>query len=199
VPPQAAVLDTGPCGSPGDLPRTLRGFVITQEVAMRSLILRLAPVVAVLGLAACGSSSTPSSPASAASSSTPAASASAAAATGASDGICAQFNTQLNAITPTPPADPQTVSSASDLQPVATWLDKAVPVAIQEQTALNGAADSGPIKSQFGAVIATLQSADAEARGGDPTLFKSAWSNFLAAQNSFQAAATGANMPNCAK
>ncbi len=164
---------------------------------MRLPVLKLAPVVVVLGLAACGSSTTTSSPATASSSSS--AAATSAATTGASDAICAQYNTQINAITPTPPADPQTVSSASDLAPVAAWMDAVLPAAMQEQTALNAAADSAPIKGAFADVVTTFQGADTAAKGSDPNAFKTEWANFKAAQNAFFGAATGANMPNCAK
>ena len=165
---------------------------------MRSSVLKLAPVVVVLGLAACGSSNTTSSsPATAASS--PSASSTSAATTGESDAVCAQYNTQINAIMPTPPADPSTITDASSLPAIATWLDAAVPVALQEQTALNAAADSGPITSSFTDVITTFQGSDTAAKGTDANAFKAEWANFVAAQNAFHAAAMGANMPNCAK
>ncbi len=108
-------------------------------------------------------------------------------------------NTQIKAITPTPPADPQTAATASDLTPIATWMDAVLPLATQEETALNAAADSGPIKAEFTSLVNTFQGADTAAKGGDPTAFKSEWANFRAAQNAFFATATGANMPNCAK
>ena len=166
---------------------------------MRTKIFALALPVIAFGVAACGSSSnnTTSSSSGAASSSSSAATASSSGGSGA-DAVCASYNTQINAVTPTPAGDPST-ADASALPSIAAWIDAVTPVAKQEQSALAAASDGAPVTKPFDDVITTLAGADPAAKSGDAASFKSAWANFLAAQNAFHAAATGANMPNCAK
>jgi hypothetical protein len=91
------------------------------------------------------------------------------------------------------------VTDAAALPALATYLDQVVPLALQEQTALNAASDAAPIKSLFGDVLTTLQATDAAAKGTDVAGFTSAYATFTTANTKFHDAATMANLPNCAK
>ena len=164
---------------------------------MHRFALTLALPIVALGIAACGSSNNTTSSSSAAATSSEAATSPSSGGSGA-DAVCASYNTQINAVTPTPSGDPST-AAAADLPTISKWIDGVTPLAAQEQTALASASDGATVSTPFNQVVSTLVSAGTAATAGDATAFKSAWANFLAAQNAFHAAANGANMPNCAK
>ncbi len=163
---------------------------------MRSIILKLALAVFVVGLAACGSSNnTTTNTPTAAAASTPSA---AAGSTNGADAICATYNTQINAVRPTPAADPSTANAAS-LPSIAMWIDPVLIMAMQEQQALGAAPDAGSLNASFADVITSFHQAGIAAKGTDAAAFRTAWASFVAAQQAFFAAATAGNFPNCAK
>lgn len=161
---------------------------------MRSIILKLALSVFVVGLAACGSSNnTTNTPTAAAG--TPSA---AAGSTTGADAICATYNTQINAVRPTPAGNPSTADAAS-LPAIARWIDPVLIMAMQEQQVLGAAPDSGSLNGPFANVITTFHEAGIAAKGTDAAAFQTAWANFIAARKAFFDAATAGNFPNCAK
>ncbi|PZR79653.1 MAG: hypothetical protein DLM65_10300 [Candidatus Aeolococcus gillhamiae] len=162
---------------------------------MRSIVLKLALPVFVVGLAACGSSNNTTTNTRTAAAATPSA---AAGSTNGADAICATYNTQINAVRPTPAADPSTADAAG-LPGIATWIDQVLIMAMQEQQALGAAPDAGSLNGPFANVITTFHQAGIAAKGTDAAAFQTAWASFIAAQKTFFTAATAGNFPNCAK
>jgi hypothetical protein len=155
---------------------------------MRPRFFLLSLPLLALTATACGSSSGPSASGGAATA-TPAASA---------DAICAVANTKINAI-PAPSGDPTTITDASQLAPFATYLDQLTPFAVQEQTDLAASSDGASLTTTFSAVITAVHTIDAAAHGTDVAAFTTAAGQLSTANIAFHAAATAANLPNCAK
>lgn len=147
----------------------------------RLLVLAL-PIVALC--AACGSSSSTSS--------SPAATAATSANT-----ICANANTKINAIVA--PGNPATVTDAGQLPGFAAYIDQVTPLATQEQTDLAASPDGASVTATFGEVITNFALLDTAAKGTDVAAFQAESTKFTAANDAFHAAATAANMPDCAK
>ena len=162
---------------------------VKMRGALHSLTLKLALPLVLLGLAACGSSNntTTTSPTAAANNPT----------TGANS-VCATFNTSINAVRPTPAADPATADAAS-LPAIAQWIDAVLPMAMQEQQTLSVAPDAGSLNATFADVITTFRAAGIAAKGTDAAAFQTEWAKFVAAQKAFHDAATAGNFPDCAK
>lgn len=163
---------------------------------MLSSVLELAFPLFVVALAACGSANTTSASPSAGSSSAGPSSSSAVSGPGA-DAICANYNTQINAI-PAPP-NPDAPADASALPAIASWLDTVLVAAQREQSALKATPDAASINAPFAEVITTLRGADTAAKGGDLNAYKAEFVKFSAANSAFHTMAGQSNLANCAK
>ncbi len=164
---------------------------------MRFIALTLTLPVFVVGLAACGSATPTANTPNTQTVATTSPTAAAGSTTGA-DAICASYNTQINAVMPTPASDPSTADAAS-LPSIATWIDQALIIAMQEQQVLGAAPNAGSLNGPFADVITTFHEAGIAAKGTDAAAFQAKWASFLAAQKTFHDAATAGNFPNCAK
>ncbi|MBJ7608062.1 MAG: hypothetical protein JF887_01340 [Candidatus Dormibacteraeota bacterium] len=165
---------------------------------MGSPLRKLASPVFVVALAACGGGGTaPSSPTNAASSTARSSSSSAAATGSGADAICANYNTNINAIPA--PLNPAAPADATALPAIASWLDMVLVAARQEQAALKAASDAAPVNASFGDVITTLAGADSAAKVGDVSAYKAEFANFSTANTAFHTVAGQSNLPNCAK
>ncbi len=165
---------------------------------MKRTRLMLAIPLVALAIAGCGGSSPASPAASSSAASTGASSSSPSTSTGQANSVCATFNAQVAAVTGAPNTDP-TTATADQLPALATYLDQLVPIVEQEDTGLTQASDGAPLSAPFLTFASALDDAASAAHGSDAAAFVVKWNEFVAAQKAVKAAATAANLPDCAK
>lgn len=161
---------------------------------MRPRMVLLSLPFLALTAAACGSASTASPTGSGGGASTATASP-----TASADAICLAANTKINALSGAPTTNPADVTDAGALPPIASFLDKVIPFAQQEQTELAAAPDGSAVTTTFADVVTKLQATDDAAKGTDVAAFTTSYIAFSTANTAFHAAAQAANLPNCAK
>jgi hypothetical protein len=112
------------------------------------------------------------------------------------DSICLSYDTSIGALT-APYTDVSSPANASELPGIATWLDKVLAQATQEQTALKAEPTAAPINALFATVITKLQAVDAAAKTNDLSTYKSAYTDYITANTAFTTAAKNAHLPDC--
>jgi hypothetical protein len=112
------------------------------------------------------------------------------------DAICQTYDTSIGGLTP-PVSDVSSPASASELPGIATWLDKVLAQATQEQTALKAEPGAAPVNAQFGDVLTKLTAVDTAAKANDLAGYKSAYTDYITANNALSTAAKAAHLPDC--
>lgn len=112
------------------------------------------------------------------------------------DAICLGYDNSINALTP-PYNDIPNPVNASELPAIATWLDKVLASVLQEQAALKAEPGAASLMSTFANVVATLQAMDNAAKGTDLAAYKTAYTNYVNANQAFSSAGQAAHLPDC--
>jgi hypothetical protein len=113
------------------------------------------------------------------------------------DAICRTYDATIGAFTP-PYSDTSSPAAATELPGIATWLDKVLAAAAQEQTALKAEPSAAPVNAPFAAVLTKLQAADVAAKANDLAGYKAAFTDYVTANSALSTAAKAANLPDCA-
>jgi hypothetical protein len=107
------------------------------------------------------------------------------------------YDTTIGALA-APYSDVSSPANASELPGIATWLDKVIAQATQEQTALKAEPGAASINAQFADVLTKLQAVDDAAKANDLGAYKSAYADYLTANTAFSTAGKAAHLPDCA-